>query len=337
MRRSSASAVTDDRTPGQEVAQPFGGSCGAMFLHERERPVGQHDDEDRDAQLWQPGDEREGAGDPEHEREEVHELLQHLAPEGRRGSQRQDVRPVPRETLGGRRGGETRDVQIEHGARVSVRRSGTRGCHHHATMREVPLAPDPPPPRTVRASVAPRPVPSRSCELGGTPRRPHGLAHQLDRRGGGVAELLHQVLGYLLDGGVRCRWLVIEGDQDFFWVTKRIHNRLHGSMGDGGPLDETARDAYLGVLRRELDPILELVRPGDVAVLHDPQTAGLIRTARRRRAARRVGLPRGCRRADGRRAIRVGLPPPGRGGRPRLRLLAPGVRLGTVSIDGRSP
>jgi trehalose synthase len=95
--------------------------------------------------------------------------------------------------------------------------------------------------------------------------------------GGGVAELLHQVLGYLLDGGIRCRWLVIEGDQDFFWITKRIHNRLHGSMGDGGPLDQAARGAYDRVLRRELGPILDLVRPGDVAVLHDPQTAGLIR------------------------------------------------------------
>lgn len=94
--------------------------------------------------------------------------------------------------------------------------------------------------------------------------------------GGGVAELLHQVLGYLIDGGIRCRWLVVGGDQDFFWVTKRIHNRLHGSSGDGGPLDEAARDAYLGVLRREIGSILELVRPGDVAVVHDPQTAGMI-------------------------------------------------------------
>jgi trehalose synthase len=95
--------------------------------------------------------------------------------------------------------------------------------------------------------------------------------------GGGVAELLHQVLGYLIDGGIRCRWVVVEGNQDFFRVTKRIHNRLHGSIGDGGPLDESARAAYLRVLRRELDPLLDLAHPGDVAVLHDPQTAGMIR------------------------------------------------------------
>lgn len=33
---------------------------------------------------------------------------------------------------------------------------------------------------------------------------------------------------------------------------------------------------YARVLRRELAPILDLVGPRDVAVLHDPQTAGII-------------------------------------------------------------
>jgi trehalose synthase len=94
--------------------------------------------------------------------------------------------------------------------------------------------------------------------------------------GGGVAELLHQLLGYLIGFSIRCRWLVVEGDQDFFWVTKRIHNRLHGSMGDGGPLSTEERDAYKGILRREQMTLLDEARPGDVVILHDPQTAGLI-------------------------------------------------------------
>jgi trehalose synthase len=94
--------------------------------------------------------------------------------------------------------------------------------------------------------------------------------------GGGVAELLHQLLGYLTGFSIRCRWLVVEGDQDFFWVTKRIHNRLHGSMGDGGPLGSAEREAYMRVLRHEQAPLLDEARPGDVVILHDPQTAGLI-------------------------------------------------------------
>ena len=93
--------------------------------------------------------------------------------------------------------------------------------------------------------------------------------------GGGVAELLHQLLGYVVEAGIRCRWMVVEGDQDFFRVTKRIHNRLHGSAGDGGPLGDDERDVYLNVLRRELTRFLDVARPGDVAILHDPQTAGL--------------------------------------------------------------
>jgi hypothetical protein len=59
--------------------------------------------------------------------------------------------------------------------------------------------------------------------------------------GGGVAELLHGLLGYLVAGGIRTRWLVVEGMPDFFRVTKRLHNRLHGSPGDSGPMRRGAR------------------------------------------------------------------------------------------------
>ena len=54
--------------------------------------------------------------------------------------------------------------------------------------------------------------------------------------GGGVAEMLHVLLGYVRGVGVDTKWLVIEGQPDFFDVTKRIHNHLYGTTGDGGPL-----------------------------------------------------------------------------------------------------
>lgn len=94
--------------------------------------------------------------------------------------------------------------------------------------------------------------------------------------GGGVAELLHQLLGYVVDAGIACRWAVVEGDPAFFHVTKRIHNRLHGSPGDGGELGVAERMAYRTVLARETHALLRRARPGDIAVLHDPQTAGLV-------------------------------------------------------------
>ena len=93
--------------------------------------------------------------------------------------------------------------------------------------------------------------------------------------GGGVAELLRSCLGYLADDGVDTRWIVIEGDPEFFAITKRIHNRLHGVLGDGGPLGDAERRHYDDVTRSNAADIGRSVRAGDVAVLHDPQPLGL--------------------------------------------------------------
>ena len=57
-------------------------------------------------------------------------------------------------------------------------------------------------------------------------------------KGGGVAEMLQVLLAYGRGVGVDTRWLVLDGDPEFFALTKRLHNFLHGSPGDGGDLDE---------------------------------------------------------------------------------------------------
>jgi trehalose synthase len=99
-------------------------------------------------------------------------------------------------------------------------------------------------------------------------------------RGGGVVELLQPLLAYARGAGVDARWLVIEGPPEFFTVTKRIHNRLHGAEGDGLPLDEGARSTYEEVLARNAVGFVPRVRQGDVVILHDPQTAGLVEAVR---------------------------------------------------------
>ena len=53
-------------------------------------------------------------------------------------------------------------------------------------------------------------------------------------KGGGVVELLTVLLGYSRGAGVDARWKVISGTPEFFELTKRIHNHLHGFDGDGG-------------------------------------------------------------------------------------------------------
>ena len=93
--------------------------------------------------------------------------------------------------------------------------------------------------------------------------------------GGGVAEMLRSLIAYARGAQVDARWVVIEGNQDFFRVTKRIHNRLHGAVGDGGPLGSEERDIYEAVAHANSGELAALISPGDIVLLHDPQTAGL--------------------------------------------------------------
>jgi trehalose synthase len=100
-------------------------------------------------------------------------------------------------------------------------------------------------------------------------------------RGGGVVELLAPLLAYARGVGIDARWIVIDGTPEFFAVTKRIHNHLHGVPGDGGALDAAAREVYEGTLARNLAQFMYRVRPGDVVIVHDPQPAGMIAALRR--------------------------------------------------------
>ncbi|TMM19501.1 MAG: glycosyltransferase [Actinobacteria bacterium] len=100
-------------------------------------------------------------------------------------------------------------------------------------------------------------------------------------QGGGVAEMLEVLLAYARGGGVDTRWLVIHGVPEFFAVTKRLHNWLHGVPGDGGELGSAERRVYERTLGDNEADLAARVRPGDVVILHDPQTTGLIRPMKR--------------------------------------------------------
>src|SRR6266576_118206 len=85
-------------------------------------------------------------------------------------------------------------------------------------------------------------------------------------RGGGVAELLESLLAYARGAGVDARWVVIEAGPDFFTVTKRIHNRLHGAAGDGGALDQEAQRIYERALAENAAALEGRVRRGEVVI-----------------------------------------------------------------------
>ena len=94
--------------------------------------------------------------------------------------------------------------------------------------------------------------------------------------GGGVAEMLRPILRYGRALGIDARWACIEASPEFFRVTKRLHNALHASAGDGSPLGAAQAALYERELHGNAVAFGALVRPGDVVICHDPQTAGLV-------------------------------------------------------------
>ena len=69
--------------------------------------------------------------------------------------------------------------------------------------------------------------------------------------GGGVAEMLQVLVGYVSDLGIPIGWLVISGDAEFFAITKRLHNQIHGDLA-GGPLG--AAEAHLSTREHPGNP-----------------------------------------------------------------------------------
>jgi trehalose synthase len=100
-------------------------------------------------------------------------------------------------------------------------------------------------------------------------------------QGGGVAELLPAQIKLMRDLGVDTRWLVMGTNRpEFFALTKRIHNMIHGAMQQ----EFTAGDRalYEEVSRANAEALLQYVRPDDVLLVHDPQPLGAGARVKRR-------------------------------------------------------
>jgi trehalose synthase len=89
--------------------------------------------------------------------------------------------------------------------------------------------------------------------------------------GGGVAEMLNQMVPLLRELEVETHWDVITGGNDFFEVTKAFHNALQGS---DYTLTQHARDIFLTHNEQNRKRI-EFSE--DFVVIHDPQPVALIR------------------------------------------------------------
>jgi len=95
-------------------------------------------------------------------------------------------------------------------------------------------------------------------------------------QGGGVAELLGSLIPYDREAGIDERWVVIEGSPPFFVITKRLHNMLHGSLTEDLEISAEERRLYDETMRRNAAALVDVVKPGDPIIIHDPQAAGLV-------------------------------------------------------------
>jgi trehalose synthase len=84
--------------------------------------------------------------------------------------------------------------------------------------------------------------------------------------GGGVAEMLQVLVGYVQDLDIPIGWLVITGDAEFFAITKRLHNQIHGRLS-GAPLGAAEAGHYAQMLAANAVELAARVRPGDVVLL----------------------------------------------------------------------
>jgi trehalose synthase len=92
--------------------------------------------------------------------------------------------------------------------------------------------------------------------------------------GGGVAEINYTLVPLMQDAGLEVEWRVIWGQEEFFQVTKTIHNALQGSP-EG--LDDARKHVYEAFNRRNAEALTESY---DFVIVHDPQPAAMIEQAR---------------------------------------------------------
>jgi len=88
--------------------------------------------------------------------------------------------------------------------------------------------------------------------------------------GGGVSELLQTQLGLLRDLGIDAHWQLIQGTEEFFAVTKAIHNGMQGADVEWS---EHMREIYM---EQTLANAADMTESADYYFIHDPQPAALL-------------------------------------------------------------
>ncbi len=88
--------------------------------------------------------------------------------------------------------------------------------------------------------------------------------------GGGVAEINYTLVPLMIDAGLEVEWRIIRGAEDFFNVTKTIHNALQGDPQGLGEAQQEIFGRYQELNAREFTDDYDFV------IVHDPQPVGMI-------------------------------------------------------------
>ncbi len=98
--------------------------------------------------------------------------------------------------------------------------------------------------------------------------------------GGGVAEILNRLIPLSNEVGVETGWDVIPGTNEFFTVTKTIHNALQGTKV---PWTKSTERIYEETTQDNFKKFMSEGKfYGDIIIVHDPQPAGMIPLIKRK-------------------------------------------------------
>ncbi|NLI99153.1 glycosyltransferase [bacterium] len=90
------------------------------------------------------------------------------------------------------------------------------------------------------------------------------------KEGGGVAEILGWFIPILEELGMRVQWEIITGDTEFFTITKKFHNALHGQK------EEFTHEMFEKYRSNVKENSPKIPDDADFVIIHDPQPAAII-------------------------------------------------------------
>ncbi len=94
------------------------------------------------------------------------------------------------------------------------------------------------------------------------------------KEGGGVAEILFWMVPLMNELGIKASWEVVEGNSEYFNVTKMFHNGLQGNKAN---FTSAAKKIYEGTNEQNAQRLRPILENADAVFMHDPQPAYLLK------------------------------------------------------------